>query len=387
MSDREDDPRAVAGHGSDVLGHGDDVSADPESGQVAPARRGVGRRDLFTAAGAAVVGGAAGWGLAGLVDRDDESEPTPAASDSPSLPSADLVSGITHPAVPQRHMLVTVLDVDLEPDALLEAVRNASAGEHSDDSGVVTVTFGFSPEAARALWPDRATADMTVPSFAGDTAHIRSGGDLSVQVCAETAAAVSDATAVIVQALGQATVRWQAAGSRDAPTPEGTTRTSAGFIDGIANPRTAEELAEGVWTGDSRDTYVVYRRMSIDRAFLSLSHGDQEAAIGRRRDTGAPLSGGDTMDDIDLFAKSDDGRRLVPNEAHARRAHPANLGLALMLRRSYSYAAPTGPGVMFTAFMNDPQTFVATQRRLDEQDAFIAHTSTDAGGMFFVPAL
>lgn len=36
--------------------------------------------------------------------------------------------------------------------------------------------------------------------------------------------------------------------------------------------------------------------------------------------------------------------------------------------------------------MNDPQTFTATQRRLDEMDDLIRHTTTEASGVLFVPA-
>lgn len=35
--------------------------------------------------------------------------------------------------------------------------------------------------------------------------------------------------------------------------------------------------------------------------------------------------------------------------------------------------------------MNDPQTFVVTQRRLEEMDDLIPAMTTDASGWFFVP--
>ncbi|HWV50782.1 MAG TPA: Dyp-type peroxidase, partial [Microbacterium sp.] len=186
-------------------------------------------------------------------------------------------------------------------------------------------------------------------------------------------------------ALGAA-VLWEQSGYRDAPTPQGTARTSNGFIDGIMNPRTAELMDAGVWTGGAhRDTHLVVRRMRILPEFMSQPVPDQERAIGRERASGAPLSGGGPDDEVDLFAKTADGRLLTPKASHARRAHPSNIGRALMLRRSYSFDVPEGAGLLFIAFMSDPQTFVLTQRRLDEMDDLIAHTVTDASGCFFVP--
>ena len=158
-----------------------------------------------------------------------------------------------------------------------------------------------------------------------------------------------------------------------------------GFLDGIINPRTSQLQSEGVWAGPELDTYVVLRRMHISADFLRQSVPEQEAAIGRKRADGTPLSGGGPMDELDLFAKSDAGRLAVPAGAHARRAHPANIGRPLMLRRSYSIDSAKGAGLLFAAYLSDPQTFVATQRRLDEQDELIKHTSTSASGCFFVP--
>src|SRR5690606_14930527 len=112
----------------------------------------------------------------------------------------------------------------------------------------VTVTIGFSPEHARRLWPDRAAGAASLPRFASDSDDLRTGGDVAVQVCAETAAAAGETSRAVRDALGATRVVWCAAGYRDAPTREGTARTSTGFVDGIVNPRTPELLAAGVWS-------------------------------------------------------------------------------------------------------------------------------------------
>ncbi|MGB3732001.1 Dyp-type peroxidase [Microbacterium sp.] len=346
------------------------------------------RRGLFLAAGGAAVTGMAGWALRGALTPGAEparAEQTPASA---ALPTADRRPGITAPEVPQHHALIEVLTFTaVDSPRLLARVRSmlARLPKLPADAGELTVTVGFAPRHAKVLWPERAAAASDLPSFANDADGVVTGGDLAVQVCAETVAGVRQAADAARELLG-GTVLWQQLGVRDAPTSYGTARTSAGFIDGIINPRTAEELAAGVWTdASSRDTHWVLRRMWISPDFGRLDVSAQERAFGRHRDTGAPLSGGGTRAQIDLFAKKPDGEMLTPLDAHARRAHPANVGRGLMLRRSYSIDGEAAVGLLFIAFLSDPTTFVLTQRRLDEKDAFISHTRTDASGCFFVP--
>ncbi|WP_159622645.1 Dyp-type peroxidase [Ruania rhizosphaerae] len=356
----------------------------PTPGEEAP-KTGGRRREFLTGLGAATVAGVGGWALrgqlAGVTEPAESGSPEPNATGSGK-------PGITHPAVPQRHIKVSVLELaDPQPQAVHSAARNLAETVPSttEDAGEVTITVGVDPRTARGLWPERATLAIELPAFDGDTTDLRTGGHLVIQVCAETAVAVSDATAALTALVPDATLVWERTGYRDAPTPQGTTRTGLGFLDGIIAPRTEEEQTAGVWTGPEQDTFAVFRRMTVLSDFTTAPVDEQERAIGRRRDTGAPLSGGETMSEIDLFAKSPDGEPLIPAAAHARRAHPANIGRALMLRRSYSFDPPEGAGVLFIAFVNDPQTFIATHRRLDEQDDLIRHTITDASGCFFVP--
>ncbi|MBO9627213.1 MAG: Dyp-type peroxidase [Microbacterium sp.] len=348
------------------------------------------------AAGAAVAAGATGW----LLGRDgDPTTPdagsSPVAGSSPdaapspettALPAAHRRAGITWPPVPQRHLVLRVLTIDGAAGLDLPALVAAAApAPQPADAGEVTVVVGYAPVHALRLWPERASAASDLPAFANDAAGMISGGDLAVQVCAETASGARDAADGVVAALGSQ-VLWEQTGYRDAPTPHGTARTSTGFVDGIVNPRTAELLEAGVWTDAvHRDTHLVVRRMVVSADFGAQPVEAQERAIGRSRSTGAPLSGGGPDDDVDLFAKTADGRLRTPTASHARRAHPSHIGRPLMLRRSYSFDPPVGAGLVFVACMNDPQTFVMTQRRLDEMDDLIAHTRTDASGCFFVP--
>lgn len=340
------------------------------------------------AVGAAAAAGAAGWAL--QHEQIEKSTP-PGGSETrgAALPQSDRRPGITLPEVPQRHILVLVVAFDdADAHTLRDRVRDmlADLPAQPDDAGEVTVTVGFATAHAAELWPTRAAAAIELPSLRNDDDLIIRGGDIAVQVCAETSAAVRHTSVAVLTALGNPRVHWEQAGYRDAPTPDGTARTSSGFIDGIINPRSSEALGAGVWVDTAtRDTYWVARRMKISSGFQRLQRNEQERSIGRYRDTGAPLSGGTRQAEVDLLAKQPDGTLLTPRDAHARRAHPSHIGRALMLRRSYSIDLEADAGLLFIAFMSDPMTFVLTQRRLDELDAFISHTRTTASGVFFVP--
>lgn len=349
------------------------------------------RREALAATGAAVLGGAIGYVAArGARARDagvagqgggDGSEPTIAV--------VDRRDGITWPQSPPRHTLVAVVELGgVGAARVLEAARavRAAVAPPPEDAAPLTVLVGLGVPIAHELFPERCARVAGLPEFSGDAAGIRRGGELMLMISAETVAAVRDACADALGALGAHRVLWSQTGFRDAPSPAGTTRSGIGFVDGIVNPRTAEALQAGVWTGGGRrDTFLVVRRMPIDRAFSELPVEAQEQAIGRHKRDGAPLSGGSTMDDIDLLAKHPDGRTKTPRDAHARRAHPANIGRPLMLRRSYSFDDGAESGMLFVAAVADPETFVLTQRRLDEADELLRHASTTAGDCFFIP--
>jgi len=379
---------------SDATRPGPDA-APPSTAEATRGLRLLDRRALLASAGAAVVGGTVGWLSRGGHD-DAAVVGTPgdgpeATTGTPNaISGADARPGMTWPTIPPRHTQLVVLDAAGLPDArlieLVAALPALASPERVDaDAGEATLLTGVGLARARSLWPARATED-DLPVFANDAPTIERGGDLAIMASAETAVAARDLAAAALREIGDAPIRWQQSGYRDAPTPRGTARTTTGFIDGIANPRDAEELAAGVWAApDTHDAYLVVRRMRIRESFTAQPIAAQEQAIGRRRADGAPLSGGGPESDVDLFAKAPDGHQLTPRNAHARRAHPSNIGRGLMLRRSYSFDVDTGAGLLFTAFMGAPSTFTATQRRLDEADDLIAHTFTDAGGCFFVP--
>ncbi|MFJ9583818.1 Dyp-type peroxidase [Streptomyces acidicola] len=269
--------------------------------------------------------------------------------------------------------------------------------------GDLSVTVGVGPRVVAAVDSDLPGA-RELPGFAReempDSAR---GGDLMIQVCASDPQVVTLADGALRAWLQEHSVapRWTQQGFRHPAPPAQPgqggrggqrvpVRNLLGFLDGIVVPRTGRELDQEVWLpAPARvrgGTVSVVRRLRLDVArFLAQDLAQQERAIGRRREDGAPLSGGGPDAPMDLGAKSPQGRYLVPAMAHARRAHPGGTGSGLMLRRGYSYAnGPEDRGLLFICFQRELRTFVATQQRLDDGDELASFATATASGTFLV---
>ncbi|MDV9190739.1 Dyp-type peroxidase [Streptomyces sp. SR27] len=168
-----------------------------------------------------------------------------------------------------------------------------------------------------------------------------------------------------------------------AAAPGPTPRNLFGSKDGTANPdRTAAE--RWVWgpPGAHRNsTVLVYRRIHMDVAgFAALPEAHRDRAMGRRMRDGAPLSGTAEHDEPDVYAKNPNGSYVIPATAHVRLASPRFDRGARMLRRSYSYDdGPADRGLLFCAFMRDPEQFTRVQNRLSARDAlnpFLEHRAS-----------
>ena len=208
-------------------------------------------------------------------------------------------------------------------------------------------------------------------------------------------------------ARGVAVMRWSQLGfGRTSTTSrsQSTPRNLMGFKDGTANIRAEDAAAmeRHVWVGAAggpawmRDgTYVVTRRIRMlievwDRASLQ----DQEQTIGRRKPSGAPLTGRRRGRPTRLQGPRS-GRRCRccrPTRTCASPAPEVNDGVRI-LRRGYSFTdgmdaglGQLDAGLFFISFQRDPgRQFVPLQRRLGQNDAlneYIKHTSS---AVFAVP--
>uniref|UniRef100_UPI000DF82EC8 Dyp-type peroxidase n=1 Tax=Desertihabitans aurantiacus TaxID=2282477 RepID=UPI000DF82EC8 len=349
----------------------------------------------------------AGAFLLGRASRTSETAEQPPAQPAPGPPEpvspyGEHQPGVTLPLVRQAHIGLTVADlVDGSDVAAVLArlgrrIAGLTLGTDPQLAGVdpadLTVTVGVGPEVVRAARGTDSPGASDLPRFAReDVPDHQRGGDLLLQVCSDDPTVIVLAEQALTAELRDAVrVRWQVAGFRGALDGIGA-RNLLGFHDGISVPKTEAEQDELVWLDGPDDLaggcIAVVRLMPIRvEDFVALPVPEQQAKIGRRRDTGVPLSGGTIDDDPDLQAKSEAGVYDIAVDAHVRRAHPLPAGLpGLMLRRSYSYArSAEDKGLVFISFQRELETFTRTLARMDEQDALLDYTTTTASGTFLV---
>ncbi|WP_374947512.1 Dyp-type peroxidase [Agreia sp.] len=385
---------------------------------------GVDRRSvLFGLGGLAtgVVAGAAGWNATAggrlsnvdpetsdpaAVDPASEGAAGAAASDGAGAPvnaSGRYQPGIHRPSTPQRHGLVMVLDIagdDLSwLGALGDAILGIADGSHADVTrvapdgvGDLSVTVGLGPRLISTVGPELPGA-ADLPAFADDDGIPleRRGGDVMLAAYGSDPTILRPVLELLLTQMTAATPRWEQRGFRG-PGTSTVARNPFGFLDGIIVPRTDDEFDDNVWIQEgplAGGTVCVLRRLRLDIVgFQSRSRDEQEAIIGRKAGTGAPLSGGAPTAQIDLRSKTPEGQYTVPAHAHARAAHPSFTGSELMLRRGYTFDdglvdGVADAGLLFMCYQRSLRTFTATQQRLDELDA-LSEFSTPTGSATFL---
>ncbi|WP_428376358.1 Dyp-type peroxidase [Lichenicoccus sp.] len=318
----------------------------------------------------------------------------------------------------------------------------------------LTLTFGFGPGLFERDGRDRyglarqrppELADL--PAFAGDQLDpARSGGDLCIQACADDSfvafhairqlarmAAADDAamgyggkrpgaTAASGAHQGTARLRWLQTGFLpDSPSGE-TPRNLLGFKDGTQNPGSMHmaERANGRLSGNGSfddvvwvdpggpdwmrgGSYLVARRIR-----LALEHWDrteldfQEQVIGRRKASGAPLTGLHEDDPLDLDATDADGNPVIAQNAHVRLGAASQAQGARILRRTYSYNDGLGmvaerwppwrqgleydAGLLFIAYQQDPRAgFTRMFEQMSRLDLLNQYATHVGSGLFACP--
>jgi deferrochelatase/peroxidase EfeB len=275
----------------------------------------------------------------------------------------------------------------------------------------LTVTFGFGPtlfdKPGLALAAKRPAALVALPPLPGDQLNPgESGGDLCIQACSDDPQVAFHAIRNLAR-IGRGTVvmRWSQLGfGRTATTSRGqdTPRNLMGLKDGTANIRAEDTGAMDrfVWLGDDTDqrwmrggSFMVTRRIRMllevwDRSSLE----DQEQTIGRRKYSGAPLTGSDEFDPLDLEAEKG-GKPVIAENAHVRLASATLNEGQRILRRGYSFTDGVDPslgeleaGLFFICFQRDPEKqFMAIQRRLGQFDKLNEYIKHVGSAVFAVP--
>jgi len=390
------------------------------------------RRRLFAytgavGAGGLVVGGAAG-ALAGRSTPSGDSDTVPAAdagneqlafygAHQPGiaapvqaqgwLTAFDLKPGTT--AAQVRSLMQQWTKIAAEAMAARPLSEADDAMAYGRGPGALTVTVGVGASLLTKLKlgheiPDALTP---LPTFLGDEIDAASSdGDLVVLVAANDGLVAVHALRAMQRAAAAsvAAQRWQLSGFGEAsgvlPSPTATPRNLMGQLDGTGNPKqgtasfdqTVYVPAGGGPTWMRGGSYLVYRRIRmLLNDWDSLDRDAQEAAIGRDKLTGAPLSGGTEFTAPDYEKFSATGSLLIPPGAHIRQASAESNSGATILRRPFSYynglRADGSPdaGLMFLAFQSDPATgFTVIQQRLSGADTLSTFIKHEASGLFAV---
>jgi deferrochelatase/peroxidase EfeB len=409
------------------------------------------RRGFLAAAGGLVAGSGAMLGGAHATSADDGKDPgaPPAAESfwgahqggiiSPAqghtyFAAFDLVTG-------KRDDVVKLLRAWTEAAARLSRGQPAApigqdlsqaagdSGEALDlPSARLTVTFGFAAtlftkdgKDRYGLASRRPEALIDMPRFNGEQlVPERSGGDLSVQACADDPQVVFHAVRQLARmAYGVAELRWTQTGFAGDPA-KGTPRNLMGFRDGTQQPGIPVKGAAtppgpagrdaAVWAGAEGPawmqggSYMVVRKIRI-----ALEHWDrtevdfQEEVIGRHKYSGAPLGKQNEFDALDLEAVDKDGNPLIPDTAHVRLATAASNDGAQILRRAYQYNDGTNltaerwppwrqgleydAGLLFICYQRDPRAgFVKIFDPMSKMDALNQFSTHVSSGLFACPA-
>jgi deferrochelatase/peroxidase EfeB len=275
----------------------------------------------------------------------------------------------------------------------------------------LTLTFGVGAglfDHRYGLAAHRPEALIDLPGFNGDQLVAeRSGGDVSIQACADDAQVAFHAVRQLVRlADGVARVRWTQTGFLPATAPGETPRNLMGFKDGTRNP---SQLAGVVWVGSEGPawmrggSYLVVRKIRI-----ALEHWDrtdvdfQEEVMGRHKRSGAPIGRARERDAPDFAALDQDGNPKIAENAHLRLAAPETNDGNQILRRGYSYndganfTAERWPpwrqgieydaGLLFIAYQRDPRTgFVRIFQNMSKIDALNQFTTHVGSGLFACP--
>lgn len=345
--------------------------------------------------------------LAGSQRRPFHGEHQPGIMDAPQAHGVwvamDLVPGADVTAL-QRLMRIWTQDV-----AQLMAGRAPYADfepELTATTASLTVTVGIGPRVLglRGVTATRPTWLEPLPAFPQiDRLDPRwSGGDVLLQICADSPITVSHAQWVLTkEARTIATVRWVQRGFRQGHAvtrPGETMRNLFGQVDGTVNPVPGRDDAV-VWCGPSAPrwlqggTTMVLRRIAMDlETWEEADPLTRDTSLGRRQRDGSPLTGRAETDAPDVAATDRLGLPVIDEFSHVRRSMPHEKGLTdRFLRRPYSYDDPPDPGrltnagLLFVAYQAELEQYLSVQRRLAEADLLNTWTTPIGSAVFAIP--
>jgi dye decolorizing peroxidase len=403
--------------------------------------RGPRRGDVLVGAAALGVGAAAGVAGARFADRAAESQTSesqaialgdqrrPVPTDQQAEGQQPLQAGV---GIESAHAVFIALDLAegtsrdrvasllriLTDDATRLQRGQAPIGDQEPELAErpanLAVTFGFGPRLVELVNP-AARPDWLaqLPAFSIDALEPHwSEGDLLLLVTGDDPLAVAHAQRMLLKdARASTTIRWQQQGFRNAygvVDPTTTQRNLFGQLDGSSNPRPGtEEFDRIVRTSDAGwmhgGTTLVLRRIEMNlETWDEVDRPGREASVGRRLDTGAPLTGTQEHDEPDFEATTPQGFTVINASSHMRRARPDD-PTQRIFRQTYNYDIPVSPaagedavggtgakvsdsGLLFASFQANPTLqFVPIQERLAEADLLNTWTTPIGSAVFAIP--
>jgi deferrochelatase/peroxidase EfeB len=390
-------------------------------------RPGVSRR-RFVAGAFGAAAGAAALGSASIeVAAADDSAPAPAyvpfrgatqAGITTLPPAAGLMAAFDVTAKDRTELTEAFRELSDEMEGLMTGrpypsrdpayppLHAGTLGRRPPASDLAVITaVGASLFDGRYGLADRKPNELaTMPFLANDRLDpARSHGDLLLTISADT----TDVTIFTLRQLmrrtrGAMTLRWMLDGfnRRAAPRPgRAAVRNLMGFRDGTANldasddalmrrhVRVAPDDGEPAWAVGGSYQAVRVIRMFVefwDRTALA----EQEALIGRKKESGAPLDGR-VETDVPDYADDPEGDR-TPLDAHIRLANPrtSETDRDLILRRGFSFsrgfddAGRLDQGLAFVSFQRRLAAFLRTQDRL-AGEPLEEYILPEGGGFYF----
>jgi len=399
------------------------TEAAPHRAAGGPARRTVLLSGVAGLAGAGALAGVAAAAAGAPADRAVSAHPGPSATTRALGFRGRRQAGIVEPPQPYAAFLA----LDLAPGADADAVRRLFTvwtddierlmggrapltdlePELAEVPASLTVTLGVGPGVVTAAGAPMPTWLRPLPAFPTiDRLQDRwSGGDLVLQICADSPVTVAHAQRKLLTGAGDlATLRWVQRGFREPYATAGSGlpfRNLFGQVDGTVQPSTTGPDDALIWQPSGADPAWTAHgsAMVVRRIGMRLDIWDQvdrlsrENAIGRRLDTGAPVTapdGAPATTPADLHATDELGFTVIDDFAHLRRAH-ATTPEERFLRRPYSYDDAPEPGelsqsgLIFVTFQADPvRQFVPVQARLAEADLLNLWTVPVGSAVFAV---
>jgi deferrochelatase/peroxidase EfeB len=304
--------------------------------------------------------------------------------------------------------------VPAQTDRALPPPDSGVLGEVTNPGLMATVSVGASLFDDRYGLANRRPRELvTMPFLANDRLDpARSHGDVLIALQGkEPDVCVHALRQVMRRARAGLVLKWmQDTFTRPDAIPKvGQTqsRNLLGFKDGTANPDAADEALMDtlVWTSTADTattvagrepawaaggTYQVVRliRMLVerwDRAALD----EQEEVFGRRKVSGAPLSGRHETD-LPNYTNDPDGK-VIPLNAHIRLANPRDQRTLnkVLVRRGMSYsrgvdsAGQLDQGLAFVSYQRRLSHFLEAQERL-KGEPLEEYIRPEGGGFFYV---